>query len=233
MDAMLAGTVLCAIACAVLVAAEIAHAEARRWIAKPLASLGFVIVASAALDRAPPALASLAWWIWAGQLAGAAGDLALLGSGGHRRKGDEGRARRWFGYGLAAFLLGHLAYAIGFAAVVSPARWPSAAGWLAVPPVVVAGVVVRWLWPRLGSLRVPVLAYVAVITAMLIAAIAVWQAAPLPLANRQRVAAGALLFFVSDLAVARDTFVAPGWINRAWGLPAYYAGQLVLAWSVV
>jgi len=44
--------------------------------------------------------------------------------------------------------------------------------------------------------------------------------------------AGAALFFVSDLAVARDRFVAPGFANRLWGLPAYYAGQLLIAWSI-
>ena len=44
---------------------------------------------------------------------------------------------------------------------------------------------------------------------------------------------GALLFFASDLAVARDKFVAPGVINKLWGLPAYYGGQLLLAWAVI
>jgi hypothetical protein len=40
---------------------------------------------------------------------------------------------------------------------------------------------------------------------------------------------GAGLFYVSDLAVARDRFIAPGFANAAWGLPLYYGGQLVLA----
>jgi len=31
--------------------------------------------------------------------------------------------------------------------------------------------------------------------------------------------------------VARDRFVAQGFINRAWGLPMYYGGQLLLAYS--
>ena len=44
--------------------------------------------------------------------------------------------------------------------------------------------------------------------------------------------AGAALFFVSDLAVARDKFVGASFLNRAWGLPAYYAGQLLIAWSL-
>jgi hypothetical protein len=43
---------------------------------------------------------------------------------------------------------------------------------------------------------------------------------------------GALLFFVSDLAVARDRFVSPGFANAAWGLPLYYAATLVLAATV-
>ena len=42
----------------------------------------------------------------------------------------------------------------------------------------------------------------------------------------------ALLFAASDIAVARDKFVAAAFINRAWGLPTYYAAQLMLAWSV-
>jgi len=41
--------------------------------------------------------------------------------------------------------------------------------------------------------------------------------------------AGALSFYVSDLAVARDRFVAPGFSNRLWGLPLYYGGTLLLA----
>jgi uncharacterized membrane protein YhhN len=40
------------------------------------------------------------------------------------------------------------------------------------------------------------------------------------------------LFFISDLAVARDRFVAPSFANRSWGLPSYYAGQLLLAWAI-
>jgi uncharacterized membrane protein YhhN len=48
-----------------------------------------------------------------------------------------------------------------------------------------------------------------------------------------KLAVGAALFFASDLAVARNRFVAKAFVNRAWGLPAYYAGQLLIAWSIV
>jgi hypothetical protein len=43
---------------------------------------------------------------------------------------------------------------------------------------------------------------------------------------------GAVMFYFSDVSVARDRFVAPGFINGLWGLPLYYGGQLFLAYSV-
>jgi len=45
-------------------------------------------------------------------------------------------------------------------------------------------------------------------------------------------AAGAALFYLSDLAVARQRFVHEDFINRALGLPTYYLGQLLLALTV-
>jgi hypothetical protein len=42
---------------------------------------------------------------------------------------------------------------------------------------------------------------------------------------------GALLFYLSDFAVARDKFVAPGFWNGAWGLPFYFVAQLNLAFG--
>ena len=42
----------------------------------------------------------------------------------------------------------------------------------------------------------------------------------------------ALGFAISDVSVARDRFVAPGFVNAAWGLPLYFASQLAFASSV-
>jgi len=77
-------------------------------------------------------------------------------------------------------------------------------------------------------MRVPVFTYVAVISVM------VWGAAAAVLAGgaARPLLIGALLFYFSDLAVARDRFVQKAFINRALGLPAYYLGQLLLAASV-
>jgi hypothetical protein len=45
-------------------------------------------------------------------------------------------------------------------------------------------------------------------------------------------AVGAILFYLSDLAVARQRFVQQSFINRALGLPIYYLGQLLLAMTI-
>jgi stage V sporulation protein SpoVS len=45
------------------------------------------------------------------------------------------------------------------------------------------------------------------------------------------VAAGAVAFAVSDLAVARERFVAPGGGSWRWGLPLYYGAQIAIAAS--
>ena len=88
-------------------------------------------------------------------------------------------------------------------------------------------VILLWLMPHvLGDMRIPVLAYTATITLMLVAAVGTHG-----FETDWRIPLGAAPFYVSDLAVARDRFVAPGWDNRLWGLPLYFGGQLLLAWA--
>jgi len=119
--------------------------------------------------------------------------------------------------GLVAFLLAHVAYAVAFARVGRPSPGPG------VAVLLVTGAALAWLWPRLGDLRVPVVVYCAVISAMLWLGLGV---------DRLEVRLGALLFYLSDLLVARDRFVRPGLANRVVGLPLYYAGQLLLALAI-
>jgi len=180
------------------------------WIWKPLASTGFVAVALAAgatgftYGRLVLLALVLSWW----------GDLLLIP-----------RARAAFTAGLASFLLGHLAFAVAFVARgVAPL-------WLAVTAVVLAApalAVHRWLRPHVPApLLIPVRAYVVVICTMVACAFGTYAHA-----GGRALLAGALMFFVSDLAVARERFVAQGFVNKTWGLPLYYGGQLLLAASV-
>ncbi len=169
-----------------------------RALLKLSASAGFVGVAL--LVRTPGAWSSL---ILSGLALSALGDLFL-----------RARARGAFLAGIASFLLAHVAYTAAFV----PASTISS--FVAAPFVVVAALVLWWLWPHLGSLRGPVVLYTGVISAMVVVALGV--AHPL-------VPLGAALFYGSDLTVARDRFVRAGIANRLMGLPLYYAGQVVLA----
>jgi uncharacterized membrane protein YhhN len=109
-------------------------------------------------------------------------------------------------------------------------------GLVGLAPLAAGVIALRWLWPHLrgaaATLRGPVIAYVTVITLMVVAALAAARGDALPATTRGLIAAGAALFYASDLAVARNRFVAEGFVNKAWGLPAYYAGQLLLAWAI-
>jgi uncharacterized membrane protein YhhN len=216
----IAATVAGVVAVAALLAAERADRADRRRRAKPAASLAFLIV-GAATGAGRGGLDAATAWIGIGLVLGAIGDVALM------YPGD-----RPFLIGLGAFLAGHVAYVIAFARQVPIDRWPHAPLALTVPVVVAALGALAWLWRHLGSMKLPVIAYVAVITTMVIGAIACEDAGRGDALRSHVATAGALLFYASDLSVARDRFVRPGFVNRAWGLPAYYAAQLLFAWSV-
>jgi uncharacterized membrane protein YhhN len=172
-----------------------------RAVTKVGASLGFVAVAlSLGVE------ARLEQGILAGLLLSVAGDALLLS---HRRPA--------FLAGLAAFLLAHLAYAAAFATRSEPGLWPL------LPLAVALVLVLRWLWPHLGTMKAPVVVYCLAITGM------AWLALG---TDRPLIRWGAMLFYLSDLTVARDRFVRPAFANRLVGLPLYYAAQVLLALAV-
>lgn len=197
------------VAVVALVWGESRNATAIVRIAKPLASLGFVATAwqAGALEH------GIGRTMFAALVLCAVGDLCLLS-----------RAHAWFLAGLGAFLLGHAGYIVAFVQQgISPTRVAIAVAVLVVPAVVVW----RWLRPHVEpKMRPAVLAYVATITVMMACA---WTC-PWP-GGATLVRVGATAFYLSDLSVARDVFVAPGFVNRVWGLPLYYAAQLCIAVS--
>lgn len=136
---------------------------------------------------------------------------------------------RMFLFGLVSFLLGHVCYVLGFFYVADLNPWTlggSAIG------LAVSGRVFFWLRPHLGSMLVPVIAYIIVITAMVIGAFTVFGDTRLHSTGRFLVIFGAVSFYISDLFVARDRFLKTEFTNRLLGLPLYYAGQFLLAFSV-
>jgi uncharacterized membrane protein YhhN len=74
--------------------------------------------------------------------------------------------------------------------------------------------------------------YIVVITAMVVGAWTVVGDANLNLSGRLMVWIGAWSFYLSDIFVARDRFIKSELINRFTGLPLYYFGQFMLAFSI-
>jgi uncharacterized membrane protein YhhN len=74
-------------------------------------------------------------------------------------------------------------------------------------------------------MKAPVIAYMVVISAMVALSIGT-----VALLGNALIVVGAVAFYLSDISVARERFVASTWTNRAWGLPLYFGAQLVLAW---
>ncbi len=204
---MLAWTTLTFLAVAGLLVAEYAGSRPGIWVAKPLASSGFV-AAAVSVHATGSTYGTI---VLAALVLGWLGDVLLIP-----------KSRGAFRAGILSFLLGHLAFACAFAARgLDPAWSVGALIVLAVP----AALVLRWLGPHLpAEMKRAVSAYVVVIGLMVTAAAGTFGAA-----GGAAILAGAVGFSVSDLSVARDRFVAPGFVNRAWGLPLYYAAQIVLA----
>jgi uncharacterized membrane protein YhhN len=135
---------------------------------------------------------------------------------------------KWFRAGLVAFLLGHGLYILAFNILIPFSGWFSPGVFLILAISLGA---CRWLWPHLGAMKLPVLAYVAVITLMVFGARAVFERPDLPLTGKALIFWGAILFYLSDLLVARDQFIRKAFSNRLIGLPLYYTGQFLLAFS--
>jgi uncharacterized membrane protein YhhN len=136
---------------------------------------------------------------------------------------------RAFLMGLVSFLLGHVFYVIGFFYVADLSRWT----WIGcLVGITVSGSVFLWLRPHLGSMLIPVMAYIIVITVMVIGAWTVLGDDGMSYAGRLLVFTGAVSFYLSDLFVARDRFLKSEFVNRLIGLPMYYCGQFLLAFSV-
>ena len=136
---------------------------------------------------------------------------------------------KMFLFGLVSFLLGHLLYVICFFYVADISQWT----WIGcLVGLLVSGLVFFWLRPHLGSMLIPVIAYIIVITVMVIGAWTVLGDTQLNDAGRLLVFIGAVSFYLSDLFVARDRFLKSEFTNRLIGLPLYYCGQFLLAYSV-
>lgn len=195
-------------AVAILLIAIRREQELLIWLTKPCASAVFVCLGLMRADFS----SAFDLCLVAGLVLGWAGDVLLID-------------RRSFRLGLLTFLAGHAAYIVAFNTAQPWSHWSLA---VLLPVAVAAAAATRWLWPHTKAMRGAVLAYIIIISVM------AWGGVTLSLSGVLPITAGvgATLFFLSDLAVARHRFVKASFLNRAVGLPAYYAGQMLLAFTV-
>ena len=135
---------------------------------------------------------------------------------------------RSFLCGLVSFLGGHVVYATAFFTQGTTGWWTGAA---AMALTAGGSVTWRWLRPHLGPMQLPVLAYIVVISIMVCGAASLAGTTAIPQLARIGVFAGATLFYLSDIFVARQQFVISAHVNRLVGLPLYYIAQFLLAFS--
>lgn len=181
-----------------------------RFVAKP-ATLVALIGVAVTLDPVDPTIRT---WMVIGLVLSLAGDVFLML--------DE----KWFVAGLGSFLLGHIAYIVGLQ--LAPRSW----GWTLVGLAAVA-VAVATVGRRVvqgvaaGEQRAmvgPVIAYLVVISAMVVSAFgtsALWAIA------------GASLFYASDATLAWNRFLDQRRFGPLAVMVTYHLGQIgLVAWLV-
>lgn len=202
----------CALATTALLMAEHRHHQTAKWLLKPLAALAFIAAALTHDALATP----YGRVILLGLILSAIGDICLI----PRRTGPP------FLAGLAAFLLAHVAYAAAFLLRGIDLTYTLAT---AIPLTAIALTTHRWLAPKVPpKLARPVIAYILIICTMAALAFGTYGHTPAPL-----IPLAATLFVLSDLSVARDRFTDAGFANRLWGVPLYFAAQLLFAATVI
>jgi uncharacterized membrane protein YhhN len=201
-----------AVAFALLLRAEYAGALTQVFIFKPLAT---VLVIALVFPLAWGTNEPYARFVIGGLVCSLAGDVFLM------LPSDR------FVAGLASFLVAHLFYIGAFTRDGGFTRGSATA----LPLAAIGVILLSLLWPFLGPLRPPVLAYMLVILVM------AWQALE---RSRQGShdgawwgAVGAVLFVASDsaLGLARFRGDFPG--SRALVLGTYYLAQWMIATSAL
>ena len=206
-----------------------AHSPSRPWIAT-LVVLTYLAVAGAVLLP----YADVKGWTYRFLVTASTGFLAL----GLLAKPWRTASDRWmlgglmfcwlgdffgpsnFALGAGLFLLAHVLFVIAFIMSGLNRRNTLWATLLTLPSLGI----LAWLLPQVEeSMRVLVIAYTLVITVMVITAAG----------TRRLVFFGAVIFYVSDIFVARWRFVDHDPVNALICYPLYYTACLILAYSLL
>lgn len=202
-----------AVTVALLIWAELRGKQRLVYLFKPLSTL--IVIAMALLSLLEPRQ-NPTYFVGAlvGLVLSLGGDVALMFHG-----------NRAFLIGLVLFLLAHVAYTLTFSLL---GRF---SGWDALTALILLALAVafyRLIRSGLGAMRLPVIAYMAVISLMVHRAVATLFSPVFGTAQALMVAAGAVLFYASDVILAANRFWKP-WPYHRFSLALYYGGQMLIA----
>ena len=127
--------------------------------------------------------------------------------------------------GLIAFLFAHLCYITAFISEINAVNW-----WLPIPFIIIGLVFVYFIFPRLGTQKIPVIIYVVIILVMGWLASELWY--QVPQIGTLMIFSGAILFTFSDLLLAINRFQGSFKSYKAFNLTMYFTAQLLIASSV-
>jgi uncharacterized membrane protein YhhN len=203
-------------ACVLISAVGAIRADAKglRRLFRVLKPLTMVLVIATALIARTPVPAAYKTLILAGLLFSLAGDIALM------------FPEKWFTAGLVSFLVAHVLYILAF----RPDRGHPISAGIFIPFIIFGLLMFRILAPSLGPMKLPVLVYIAAITAM--ASLAAGRFVEMGGIRPLLAFAGAVLFLVSDSVLAYDRFAKKLGSAQAIILGTYFPAQLLIALSI-
>ncbi len=203
-----------AVTVTLLIRAEILTIKRQIYLFKPVSTL--LVIAIAVLSFGASTFNPVySWGVLIGLLFSFGGDMALMFQ----------EQRKPFIIGLGLFLLGHIVYTVVFSRLGQPSMQDLLSGLI----VLSVGVgFYRMIHANLGPMKIPVIAYIVIISLMVVQASSTFAS---PLFSQQQawmISAGALLFYISDVILAATRFWRP-WKYGRISLGFYYAGQLLIA----
>ncbi len=141
----------------------------------------------------------------------------------------------FFIYGLAVFLIAHVCYIFTFRQHRTVEETHALQGLqrirFALPVVLSGSGLVIILYPHLGELRLPVLAYALVLTLMVLSAL--FRYGRTPSASFVMVFAGSLLFMISDSLLAINKFIEPLTLAGFWIMLTYIGAQFLIVSGIL
>ncbi len=182
-----------------------------RYVTKPL-TLALLIGVAVTLD--PSVSGAIRWWMVAGLVLSLAGDIFLL------------LPEKWFLGGLGSFLVGHIAYVVGLQLGFESLAWLLVGLALVAVSVFLVGreMLRRVDLDQAKGLLGPVIAYVVIISAMVVSAFGTASVVAV---------VGAVLFYISDGTLAWNRFVQKLRLGPVAVMVTYHLGQFgLVAWLV-